>query len=287
MNIAGGQTDGETTADYPSKKSRIDDAILQTSSYLVGSPADLSHQTTLSPSHESAGRRAQPDFPQVPEGQFQTVGVEYPTEESYDELDLEIDEDVLSPLDDEPNLGTGGTSLPVRVTDHQLTPATKALSFLPTTVQPAGTFPTRPFIFYENVLGKNTGYLKNWALMERELFGIKMEEIDSATVSACHRFRGYITNIPTATRVLHPSNYMQIGDVFKSLDYWPDWDRRKVTGKLLTVRSKRAPPNFCNKVKAAMETDGGQILDAKLKKEVRPCPFTDFKTRFGCPGSSI
>jgi hypothetical protein len=163
----------------------------------------------------------------------------------------------------------GPTRDPPRALAVDPAPATKALPFLPETSQPIGVTPSRPFFFYENVLGKSTGYPGNWEVMERELFGIGREEIDSATVSACHRQRGYITNIPKERRVLHLSKYMSIGDLFRNVQFWPEWDRRTASGKLLTVRSKYAHPNFCNKVRSAVEKDGGNILDADLKKEVR------------------
>ncbi|GAQ79593.1 DNA cytosine methyltransferase [Klebsormidium nitens] len=183
------------------------------------------------------------------------------------------------PSDDEFSIGVD--EVPERLKDQagqvMLTgvqdPSTsEARSFLPAGVEPAAC-PFRPFFFFENV-SRTAPTLaqseRNWGVMSRELYGIEPETIDSATVSASHRRRSYISNIPKGpSRTVHKSRFQSIRDLFGGLArYWPDWDLRRTTGKLHTICTEFLDNlklrRFNPEVRAAFSA--GEIVGAETKR---------------------
>lgn len=155
----------------------------------------------------------------------------------------------------------------------------EAKSFLPAGVEPAAC-PVRPFFFFENVAKTAPSLAEseiNWRVMSRDLYGIDPETIDSATVSASHRRRSYVSNLPKGSnRIVHRSKLLSIQDLFRGLTrYWPDWDVRRTTGKLHTICTEFVDNSklrrFNQEVRVAVTA--GEMVGTETKRMVRTNRF--------------
>lgn len=82
-----------------------------------------------------------------------------------------------------------------------------------------------PYFYFENVASMPKG---QWERIQRHLFDIEPEFVDSMHFSACRRPRGYIHNLPIEGRKkLSPDPPMTIQELLpETQQFWPSWDPR-------------------------------------------------------------
>jgi site-specific DNA-cytosine methylase len=113
--------------------------------------------------------------------------------------------------------------------------SSRAVPSAPTAVVERDDVPfRRPFFLFENVECAPRG---SWPTMERHLYGVSAEAVQSRDHSACSRARKYIHNLPKVGRV--SSGAKRIQDVLPQVAaHWPVWDHRTF---LNCVNTKEPP----------------------------------------------
>ncbi|GAQ85766.1 S-adenosyl-L-methionine-dependent methyltransferases superfamily protein [Klebsormidium nitens] len=145
----------------------------------------------------------------------------------------------------------------------------------------------RTFLFFfENVAHANRGQSgvgpdgeleereNVWDLMQRHLWGIPPEEINSVEYSVANRKRKYPHNIPRAGRTtLEPLAPLRISEVWPQYAAnFPEWDRRKTTDKLNMINTKELHPNMIGVLNKILRQPGGAMnpsLNTKRRALIR------------------
>ena len=100
-----------------------------------------------------------------------------------------------------------------------------------------------PFFYFENVASMPPG---EWARIQRHLFDIEPEFVDSVHFSACRRPRGYIHNLPLEGRKKFIDDPpMTIQELMpQTREFWPAWDPRT---KMNCINTQRGCENLAKK----------------------------------------
>ncbi|CAM6092876.1 unnamed protein product [Calypogeia fissa] len=119
-----------------------------------------------------------------------------------------------------------------------------------------------PYFYFENVAYTPK---HEWSNIQRHLYNIEPEFIDSLNFSPCRRPRGYIHNLPVEGRVdILPKLPMSVQELIPgAAGFWPAWDERI---KLNTINTRAASEFVRRQIQEnleAMETGNPSSRDIK------------------------
>ena len=124
-----------------------------------------------------------------------------------------------------------------------------------------------PYFYYENVACAPTGV---WETISSHLYDVLPDFVDSKSICAAARKRGYVHNLPISNRYqIQPAPKLTIQEALShTRKWWPAWDTRTKLNCILTVH---ASAQTTKRIRLELEAHTGEPSEATKRYVIEQC----------------